>query len=189
MTPQSSRTRWRGGAHHLSTRSRRAGDPGCCIVQGESGARELHRSPEKAADLRRITALRRELADAEQTLRARTRREATRLAHAEHAAWRQACDACHAFDRIRRNASARLDAIRTGSPERFRGERRLAEVALRDADRADAAYTVISFARRRDRLRYLCGGDERKAVIREAIARGGVFTDARGGNYFQEILR
>jgi hypothetical protein len=174
MTPQSSRTRWRASVR---------------VRQDESAAREPHRNPEKAADLRRITALRRELADAEQALRARTRREATRLAHAEHAAWRQACDACHAFDRIRRNASSRLDAIRTGSPERFRGERPLAEVALREADRADAAYTVISFARRRDRLRYLCGGDERKAVIREAIERGGVFTDACGGNYFQEILR
>lgn len=189
MTPQSSRTRWRGGAHHLSTQSRRAGDPGCCMVQGEQGTRAPRRSPEKAVDPRRITALRRELAGAEQALRARARREAACLADAENAAWREARDVCYAFDRIRRNASARLEAIRTGGPERFRGERPFAEMALREADRADAAYTVISFAKRRDRLRYLCGGDERKAVIREAIARGGVFTEACGGKYFQEILR
>jgi monoamine oxidase len=173
MTPQSSHTRWREVVR----------------VHGESAAREPQRSAEKAADLRRITALRRELADAEHALRAGVRREAAHLAHAEHAAWREARDACHAFDRIRPNASARLEAIRAGSPERFPGERALAEMALREADRADAAYTVISFAKRRDRRRYLRGGDERKAVIREAIARGGVFTEARGGKYFQEILR
>jgi hypothetical protein len=159
------------------------------MLPGEPGAREPRRGPEKAADPGRITALRRELASAEQSLRARARREAARLAHAEHVALREACDACHAFDRIRRNASARLDAIRAGSPERFRGERPFAEMALREADRADAAYTVISFAKRRDRLRYLRGGDEREAVIREALKRGGVFTDACGGEYFQEILR
>jgi monoamine oxidase len=159
------------------------------VHYGESATREPQRSAEKVADPRRITALRRELADAEHALRAGARREAARLAHAEHAAWREARDACHAFDRIRRDASARLDALRVGSPERFPGERPLAEMALHEADRADAAYTVISFARRSDRLRYLCGGDERKAVVREAIARGGVFTDACGGNYFQEILR
>jgi hypothetical protein len=30
-------------------------------------------------------------------------------------------------------------------------------------------------------MRYLRGGAEREAVIREAIARGGVFTEACGG--------
>ncbi len=164
MTPQSQRMRRREGV---------------LIHRGESAALDPHR----------ITALRRELADAEQTLRAQTRREAARLADAERAALLEARAACHAFDRIRPNASARLDAIRAGSPERFRNERQLAEMALHEADRADAAYTVISFAKRRDRQRYLRGGGEREAVIREAIARGGVFTDARGGKYFQEILR
>lgn len=162
MTPQSNRTRWGDG---------------------------VHRNLEKAVDPRRIKALRRELASVEQALRARARREAAHLAHAEHAALREARDACHAFDRIRRNASARLDAIRAGSPERFRGERPFAEMALREADRADAAYTIISFAKRRDRVRYLRGGDEREAVIGEAIARGGVYTEGCGGKHFQEILR
>jgi hypothetical protein len=155
---------------------------------GELGAREPHRSREKAADPRRIQALRRELADAERALRAEARRNSDRAAHAEHAAWREARDACHMYDRIRPKARARLEAIRSGSPERFRGERQLAEMALREADRADVAYTVIAFAKRRERLRYLRGGDEREAVIREAIARGGVYTEAYGGKHFQEIL-
>ena len=189
MTPKSNRTRRGEGVYRLSTQSRRAGDPGCCMVPGESAAREPHRSSEEAGDSRRITALRRELADAERSLRGRARREAARLAHAEQAALREALDACHAFDRIRRNASARLDAIRAGSPERFRGESAFAEMALREADRADAAYTVIAFAKRCDRLRYLRGGDEREAVILEAIARGGVYTEGCGGQHFQEILR
>ncbi len=181
--------RRRGGVHHLSTESRRAGDPGCCIVQGELATRGLRGSPERDADPRRITALRRELADAEQALRAQARREAERLARAERTALREACDACHAFDRIRRNASGRLEAIRAGNRERFPGERSFAEMALREADRVDAAYTVIALAQRGDRLRYLRGGNEREAVIREALARGGVYTEACGGKHFQEILR
>jgi hypothetical protein len=60
-------------------------------------------------------------------------------------------------------------------------------MALSDTDRADAAYTVISFARLRDRLRFLRGGSEREAVVREALERGGVYTDAYGGRHFQGI--
>ena len=41
-------------------------------------------------------------------------------------------------------------------------------------------YTVISFARLRDRLRYLRGGSGRESVWREALERGGVYTDAYG---------
>jgi hypothetical protein len=50
-----------------------------------------------------------------------------------------------------------------------------------------AAYTILSFAGRRERLRYLRGSDaEREAMVRETLARGGV-RDNLG--YFQEILR
>ena len=147
MTPQSTRIRRRGGVHHSSTQNRRAGGAGahyfstqslrgadgCCILPGESAEREPHRSPEKDADPRRVTMLRRELADAERALRTEARRKADRLASAEDAAFREARDACHAYDRIRPNANARLDALRAGSPERFRNERQLAEMALREA--------------------------------------------------------
>jgi len=189
MTPQSSRTRRRTGAHHFNTQSLRDGEPGCCIVPGESGARVAQRSPEKAADPGRITALRRELADAERALRARALREAERLAVAERIALRDACDACHRYDRIRRNANARLDALRAGGPERFPQEQQIAETVLRQADRADAAFTVIAFAKWSDRLRYLRGGSEREAVILEALECGGVYTGGCGGKHFREIVR
>jgi hypothetical protein len=135
---------------------------------------------------RDILVLRHELAQAEKTLRERAEGEAARLAEAERAAWRQAQADCFQFDRIRESAKARVSIIMAGSPERFPRERELAEMALRDAHRADATYTVISFARLRDRLRYLRGGADRKAVMREALTRGGVYAE-RG--YFQEILR
>jgi hypothetical protein len=126
------------------------------------------------------------LAQAERILREKAAPYARRLAEEEIRAWRDAQEACFLFDRIRHNANVRLDAIRAGSPEWFVGERRLAEMALRDADFADAKYVVISFARLRDRIRYLRGGSERETVVREALERGGVCTERRG---FQEILR
>jgi hypothetical protein len=135
---------------------------------------------------RDIVALRRELAQAERWLRERAEREAKRLAEAEREAWREARDACFLFDRIQQNVTSRLNAIEAGGQERFLGERRLAELGLLDADRANASYTVLSFARLRDRLRFLRGGLEREAIVREALKRGGVYT-ARG--YFQEILK
>ena len=141
------------------------------------------------ADTHGIVALRRELVLAERMLRETAECEARRLAEAEHVAWLEAQDACFAFDRIRQRASKRLEAIRAGDRERFLGERRLAEMALRNADRADASYTIISFAQIRDRLRYLRGGAEREAVVSEAVARGGVYTGACGGHGFQGILR
>jgi hypothetical protein len=111
------------------------------------------------------------------------------LAAAEHVAWREAQDACFLYDYIRANVNRRLEAIHEGERERFPGELRLTQMALSDADRADAAYTVISFARLRDRLRYLRGGSDREAVVSEALERGGVFTDACGGRHFQGIVR
>jgi hypothetical protein len=138
---------------------------------------------------RHVTALRRELAEAERALREQAEREAIRLVRAEHDAWREARDACHAFDRIAPKARARLEAIRAGGQERFPSELALAEMALTDVVRADAAYTIVSFANRSDRLRYLRGGHEREAVIREVLTQGGVYTDACQGHHFQEIVR
>lgn len=143
----------------------------------------------RAVDARHVTALRRELAEAEPALRDEAEREAQRLALAEHTAWREAQNACFSYDRIRRFIEARLNLIRNGEPERFPGECKLAEMALLEADRADAAYTVVSFAQLRERLRYLRGGSDREAVVREALERGGVYTDACGGRHFMEIVR
>jgi hypothetical protein len=149
----------------------------------------LRSDPATVALDRDIVAMRRELALTEQLLRGQAEREAKSLADAELIAYREARDACYTYDRIRKSARVRLEAIRAGGPERFRGERRLAEIALRDADSADAAFTVISFARLCDRLRYLRGGPQREAVVREALERGGVHTAACGERHFQGIVR
>jgi len=143
----------------------------------------------RPAEAHNIVALRRELAHTELVLREKAESEARRLLVAERTAWREAQDACFAFDRIRKYVRVRLEAIRNGDRERFAGEYKLAEMALRDADRADAAYTIMSFARLRDRLRYLRGGSQREAIVREAVARGGVYTAACGGHHFQGIVR
>ncbi len=145
--------------------------------------------PIPTANVREIAALRLELAHAERVLREEAEREAQRLAEAEHVAWRKAQDTCAAYDCIQQNVNRRLEAIRSGDRERFPGECTLAEMTLREAERADAAYTVISFARLRDRLRYLRGGAERETVLREALERGGVYTGRCGGRHFQEIMR
>jgi hypothetical protein len=145
--------------------------------------------PSNLANTREIKALRQELAGAERDLCEKADRAARKLAEAEHVAWRQAQDACAAFDCIRQNAGVRLEAIHSGGRERFPGECALAEMALRDADHADAAYTVISFADLRDRLRYLRGTSERESVVHEALERAGVYTDAFGGRHFQGIVR
>jgi hypothetical protein len=139
---------------------------------------------------RDIVALRRGLAQEERGLRERAQREAVRLAEAECVAWREAQADCLQLQRIRRSAKRRLESIIAESPESFSGERELAEMALRDVEawelRDSAAYTIVSFARRRDRLRYLRGGSERVAVMREALEHGGAQTE-RG--HFQEILK
>ena len=133
-----------------------------------------------------IVALRQNLAEKEAALREQADREARLLVAEERLAWREARDACHTYDRIQPRAEARLRAIRSGAAERFAGEARLAEMALREAERADVAYTVISFARRSDRFRYLRGGLDRVVVLRETLERGGVYTQ-RG--HFQGIVR
>jgi len=142
-----------------------------------------------AGDMQYVTALRRELAQVERALREHAEREGIRLARAERDAWREARDACHVFDRIRTRACARLEAIRAGSSERFSGERQLAEKVLLDANRADAAYTIVSFAGTQERLLYLRGGADRDRVIAEVLAQGGVYTHACAGRHFLEIVR
>jgi hypothetical protein len=138
------------------------------------------------SDVSRMVALRRELELAERAFRNDAEHEARRLVQADRTAWREARDACASYDRVRRGASERLEAIHAGAPERFAGERRLAEMALRDADLADATYTIVSFANRQDRLRYLRGGSERAAVVSETLRRQGVLDD-RG--HFIEVVR
>ncbi len=112
----------------------------------------------------------------------------------ERFAWRAARDRCLQLEKIRRNAQRRLDELASAaadSPEKFRGERAWAQAALREVARCEphdsAAYTILSFSSRRDRLRYLRGSDEeRAAMVRETLARGGV-RDERG--HFQEVVR
>jgi hypothetical protein len=145
--------------------------------------------PNITANARDIMALRRELARAERVRRDDAEREARRLAKAEHVAWREVQDACFLYDYIRANVNKRLEAIRAGERERFHNEVQLAEMALKDAEHAGAAYTIISFARLAERLRYLRGGSEREVIVREALERGGVYTNACGGRHFQEIAR
>jgi len=139
---------------------------------------------------RDIVVLRRELAQAERKLRERAEREAVRLAEAERVAWRETREACLQLERIRRDANARFEAIRRGEQERFPAEYALAEMALREVEtcelRDSAAYTIISFACLRERLRFLHGGPEREALMHDALTCGGVYTE-RG--YFQEILK
>jgi hypothetical protein len=138
---------------------------------------------------RQVIALRLEHTQAECEFRKEAQREAVRLVQTEREQWREAREACFAFDRIRPAADARLNAILGGNREQFPGEGKLAEMAICDADKADARYTVICFANRHDRLRCLRGGPEREAVIREAVERGGVYTETCGGRHFQEIAR
>lgn len=126
---------------------------------------------------------RREFLPAHRVLHERTEREACRVAEMERLAWLAARDRCLQLEKIRRNAKRRLAELSRGSPEKFAGERALAQAALREVARCEphesAAYTILSFASRYDRLRYLRGSDaEREALVRETLARG----------RFQEIL-
>jgi hypothetical protein len=140
-------------------------------------------------DSRLVSRLKQELAHAERRLRERAELRARELAAEEEIAWREARDECHAFDRIRTLVWRRWDALSNGEKEIFLGERRLAEMALRDADRADASFTVVSFAKLSDRLQFLRGGTEREKTVTRALERGGVSTEAFGGRHFQRIVR
>jgi hypothetical protein len=140
-----------------------------------------------------IAELRSQLASAERQLRELTEQHAGILKQREHAAWAEARDACLDYDRIRARAQVRVAQILDGvpvpgkhSPERFPGEMRLALMALCEADRADAAYTVISFGGTPEKVRYAQGGDARDSLLREAMERGGVYNER---NYFVEVIR
>lgn len=137
--------------------------------------------------------MRTELAAAEKELRKRAEREAIRLAHLEHEEWLNAQERCLQLEQIRRDVMERLNAMRKGGSERFCGEADLVRMALDDLKtwelRDSAAYTIVSFANCRDRLRFLRGGAERDAVLVETIKCGGVYTGAYGGRHFQEIVQ
>jgi hypothetical protein len=137
--------------------------------------------------------LRKELALAERELRERAKVEAVRLARLEHEEWLTARDECLQLEQLRRSANTRLKAMSLGRAERFCGEPALAQMALRDIVQwgvnGSAAYTIISFANRYDRLRYLRNGVAREAILAKTMERGGVYTDAFGGRHFMEIVR
>ncbi|HUK30539.1 MAG TPA: hypothetical protein VLV89_05450 [Candidatus Acidoferrum sp.] len=140
-----------------------------------------------------LAAMRRELANAELQVRQLAAKHGDILAQRERDACADALESCGTFDSIRPRATARLAEIREGvvlpgrkTPERFLGEARLAEMALREADLADASYTILAFANARDQARYIRGGAERDAVLRETMKRGGVYNDRK---YFMGIVR
>jgi hypothetical protein len=140
-----------------------------------------------------LAAARSQLANAELRVRQLAAKDAKILDEHERAAFLEARDACRIFDGIRPRAEARLAEIRAGvvlpgrkAAERFAGEARLAEMALREADLADAAYTILAFANARDQARYMRGGGKRDAVLRETLKRGGVYNDWK---FFIGIVR
>jgi hypothetical protein len=145
----------------------------------------------RRADANQIGALQRQLAAINRRVAELAQQEACRIAALEHAEWLAAGDECRRLDKSRRNARARLTALAEGAPPRWPREMWIGVQALGALNffqpPADAAYTLLSFASARDRLRFLRGGRaEREALLREILTRGGVFDD-RGR--FQEILR
>ncbi len=138
-----------------------------------------------------IDSLQRQLAAIDRRIAELAQQEATRIVALEHAEWLAAGDECRRLDKSRRNARARMAALAEGAPRRqphemWIGVQALAALNLFQPP-ADAAYTLLSFAGKRERLRFLrASRAEREAILRETLARGGVFND-RG--YFQEILR
>ena len=133
----------------------------------------------------------RSAAPPDRSSRARADREARYMAELERVSWLACLERCREYDKTLAYIRQRLAEMSSGAPERFRGERKLAEMALpqveRSALRFDAIYTVLSFGNQLDHWRYLRGSDaEREKLIREVLTLGGVYTD-RG--YFREILR
>ena len=93
--------------------------------------------------------------------------------------------------RLRRNAGARLAALRGGQQPRFLGESELAWSALalvaRQELRAAAAYTVLAFGSEGDWSRFALQPGARNQMIEEALERGfvegdsGAITEVRCG--------
>ena len=107
------------------------------------------------------------------------RRDAETLLEIERASWLEAQDVVLQLEAIRRNAGRRLD----GGIERWPGETELAWQALaevyRQMPRAAAAYNVISFASRKDRLAFAVDPQARERLINDALEDGHV-PDERG---------
>jgi hypothetical protein len=145
----------------------------------------------RRANADQIGSLQRQLAAIDHRIAELAQQEAGRIVALELAEWLAAGDECRRLDKSRRNARARLTAVAEGAPKRWPREMWIGVQALHALNfiqpRADAAYTLLSFASSRDRLRFLRGGRaEREALLRDTLTRGGVF-DRRGR--FREILR
>ena len=145
----------------------------------------------RRASANQIGSLQRQLAAIDRRIAELAQQEAGRIVALEHTEWLAAGDECRRLDKSRRNARARLTAVAEGAPKRWPREMWIAAQALHALNffqpPADAAYTLLSFASARDRLRFLRGGPaEREALLRDTLTRGGVFDD-RGR--FQELLR
>jgi hypothetical protein len=145
----------------------------------------------RTANANQIGSLQRQLAAIDRRIAERAQQEAWRIVALEHAEWLAAGDECRRLDKSRLHARARLTAVAEGAPERWPREIWIGVRALHALNffqpRADAGYTLLSFASARERLRFLRGGRaEREALLRDTLTRGGVLDD-RGR--FQEILR
>jgi hypothetical protein len=108
--------------------------------------------------------------------RAALRSDAEVLLHLERTAWRAAQDIVLSLEAIRRGAGRRLDAIRRGDPERWRGETEDAWSTLahvyHQMPRAAAAYAFASFASRRDRIAFALDERAREQLVDEALNAG-----------------
>jgi len=112
--------------------------------------------------------------------RARADREAQYMAELERVSSIACAAQCRSHDKTLAYIRQRLAEMANGSPERFRGERALAEMALPRIEelslRFDVIYTILAFGKLHDRWRYLLGSDaDREAAIRETIARRRLF--------------
>jgi hypothetical protein len=135
--------------------------------------------------------LRRQLAELERKIAEHAQRQAEQIAALEHLEWLVTGHECRRLDKLRPLVRRRVTALAEGAPERFPREMHSGILKLaslsHDAPLFDAAYTLLSFAGKRERLRFLrAGRAEREAILRQILVRGGV-RDDRGR--FQEILR
>jgi hypothetical protein len=87
------------------------------------------------------------------------------------------------FASIRRNAAARLAAIKAGAPERFQDEQEFGWLALKfvaDSEmRAEASYLIAALAVPADRARFALIPEARSRMADAALALGFVRTSDR----------
>lgn len=139
-----------------------------------------------------LESLERQLAAEKRRIAELAQQEAEQIAAQERAEWLAAGEECRRLDKELRNARARIAAVADGAPKRWPREIAMGVQVLGSYQNyflpmADATYTLLSFAGKRERLRFLrAGREEREAMLREVLARGGVYND-RG--FFQEIVR